>query len=161
MNEFSDFVTAGLELVKGRDKNAWALGDLCVDFEVKIGRHSAPDTPKLADLAHAWDVDAPRVSEWRNVALFFPPNVRTYEDLSWSHYNMARRVSDGDLENAIELLDKADQLRMGVRAFRRYLDGIYFEGDIPLSELPVGIRVMVPSTIPRVWVIVKHTSGED
>ena len=159
MKEFGDFVEEGLELVKGRDKNAWALGDLAEDFEVTMGRHNNPDTPKLADLANAWDVDTPRVSEWRNVAKFYPPKVRTYE-LSWSHYNLARRASDNDLENAIELLDHALMGAMGVRAFRRYLDGIYYEGSVKVTDLPTGLQVMVPSNVKMVWLTIKKAEAD-
>lgn len=158
LTDFEDFVAAGVELIQARDTNAYALGDLCVEFEVKVGRPNDPDAPTLSDLAHAWDVDTPRVSEWRNVARFYPPNVRTRE-LSWTHYNMARRASNGSLDNALELLDTADRLHMGVRAFRRYLDGTYYEGEIAHGELPARLQAIVPAGV-KLWVVLRRWRDE-
>jgi hypothetical protein len=155
LQEFDDFVSAGLKLVKQRDKQAWQLGDLACEFEVKVGRPSDPDAPTLGDLAHAWDVDTPRVSEWRSVAAFYPANVRTVE-LSWSHYNMARRRSDGSLENALELLDSAERLHLGIRPFKRFLNGEYFEGKVKRSDLAPHLQAMLPERIYEVWMTLKR-----
>ena len=150
MDEFADFVAAGVELMTTRNANSWALGDLAVDFEVKVGRPSDPAAPTLSDLAAAWDVETPRVSEWRSVAAFFPGNLRMNE-LSWSHHNLARRASRGDLEQALTLLDIARVQHMGVAAFRRFCAGLYFEGTIPVADLPDPLQGLVPDGERLVW----------
>lgn len=159
--EFGDFVTAGLALVKSRDTNAWALGDIAVDFvdafPVHPGRPVDPDQPTLSDLAAGWDVVTPRVSEWHSVAAFYAPNVRTFEDLSWAHYNAARRASGNDIENALELLADAQSKAMGINAFKRYLAGEFFEGEVAYDRLPPEIQAVVPRG-KKLWVVIteKH-----
>lgn len=158
MKEFSDFVDAGRQLIQKRDNNAWELGDLAVDFEVTVGRPTDPGAPTLSDLAREWDVDTPRVSEWRNVAKFYPANVRTFEDLSWGHYNQARRASDGDLENALELLADAQRIHLGIRAFHRYVSGMYYEGEWN-GPLPEWLQALVPHGA-KLWVTVKCMNSD-
>lgn len=155
--EFSDFVEQGVELLKERDTQAWKLGDLVVDFEITVGRPTDPDAPTLGDLANAWDVATPRMSEWRNTSKFYSSDVRTF-NLSWSHYNMARKAADGDVENAIDLLDTAERLHLGVRAFKRYIDGIYFEG-VWEGELPKWLQGIVPVN-GQVWVVFKRNEDQ-
>lgn len=150
MSDFIDYVDQGRALLDTRNANSWALGDLAVDFEVKVGRPSDEDAPTLADLASAWDVETPRVSEWRSVAAFFPGNLRMNE-LSWSHHNLARRASGGDLEEALELLSVAQAQHMGVAAFRRYCAGLYFEGPVAVEDLPRALRLLVPDGDGEVW----------
>lgn len=157
--EFSDFVAAGRELIQKRDDNAWELGDLAVEFEVTVGRPSDPDAPKLGDLAHAWNVDTPRVSEWRNVARFYPENVRTFEDLSWGHYNTARRASDNSLKKALELLGEARRQSLGIRAFQRFINGTYYEGEWK-GPLPEWLQGLVPRGM-RLWVTVKRMTEDN
>lgn len=156
--EFSDFVEQGVELLKERDTQAWQLGDLVVDFEVCVGRPTDPDAPTLGDLANAWDVATPRMSEWRNTSKCYPSDVRTF-NLSWSHYNMARKAADGDMETALDFLCVAERLHLGVRAFKRHLDGIYFEG-VWEGELPKWLQGIVPSNI-ELWVIFKKADTNE
>jgi len=158
--EFVDFVAAGCQLVARRDNNAWELGDLCVDavreLGIKPGRPTDPDAVTLSSLAAAWDVGTPRVSEWHAVADFYVSNVRTYEGLTWTHYNMARRASGGSLENAQELLSDAVNKHLGVNAFRRYLRGEYFEGEVAYRELPPRLQALVPDKTLQVWVVIRE-----
>lgn len=156
--EFGDFVTEGRELLKSRDTNAWELGDLACEFEITVGRPSDVDAPTLGDLAHEWDASTQRVSEWRNTSAFFTTDARTF-DLTWSHYNLARRASGGELDNAIELLDMAVRLHMGVRAFERYIKGIYYEGMIAIDQLAVGLRAMLPDSAQEVWITIKRSEA--
>lgn len=156
MSDFIDYVALGRALMQARNTNSWALGDLAVDFEIKVGRPSDEDAPTLSDLASAWDVETPRVSEWRSVAAFFPGNLRMNE-LSWSHHNLARRASGGDLEQALELLRIAAVMNMGVSAFRRYCAGMYFEGPVAVDALPIELQMLVPDGESLVWL----TFGRD
>jgi hypothetical protein len=158
--EFSDFVAAGLPLIKARDSHSWALGDLAVDFDIKLGRPDDPDAPTLGDLAREWNVSSQRVSEWRNVSAFYPTDARTF-DTTWEIYNMARRASNNSLDNALELLDKAVSQAMTVASFRRYLKGIYFEGPIPTDQLPLRLHGLVPSGVTEVWAVFKHKDGDE
>jgi len=153
--DFSDFVTEGRDLMQARDKNSWRLGDLACEFEITVGRPTEPDAPTLGDLAHEWDASTQRVSEWRNTADFYPTDARTF-DLTWTHYNQARRAADGDLDNALELLDMAVGLHMGTRAFERYIKGIYFEGAVKIGELAAGLQAMIPGGVKEVWLVVKR-----
>lgn len=158
--DFGDFVDEGRELMQARDTNAWALGDLACEFEITVGRpkDGDKDVPTLSDLAREWDASTQRVSEWRNVASFYPTHVRTF-DLTWSHYNQARRASDGDLNNALELLDMAVRLKMHVREFERYIKGIYFEGLVKVDQLAAGLRAMLPDSAREVWVTIKRNEA--
>lgn len=155
--EFAEYVAAGVDLMTTRNANSWALGDLAADFEVKIGRPSDPDAPTLSDLAAGWDVEVQRVSEWRLVSAFYPVNLRMNGDLSWSHHNLARRASGGDLEQALELLSIARAQHMGVAAFRRFCAGVYFEGPVSVDDLPVPLQGFVPTGADKVWL----TFGQD
>lgn len=155
LNDFADFVNAGRELCSQRDSGAWDLGDIAVRFEVTVGRPTDPDAPTLADLAHEWDASSQRLSEWRNTSAFYSTDARKY-DLTWTHYNQARRAADGELDNALELLEMAVRLHMGTRAFERYIKGIYFEGPVKIGELAVGLQAMIPGDVKEVWLVVKR-----
>jgi hypothetical protein len=131
LKEFADFVEAGRPLAQARDNAAWPMGELVADFctkfniDVKAGKPTHPDEPKLADLADAWDIELARLSEWRKCWVFYAPhfNFRSDENkpFTWTHYNAARRFSDGKLDNALELLDAAERQHMSANEFRRYL----------------------------------------
>jgi hypothetical protein len=159
--DFTDFVSEGRTLMQARDKNSWGLGQLAWDFEITVGHPSDPDAPTLGDLAREWDASTQRVSEWRNCYGFYVKegtDARKF-DLSWSHYNQARRASEGDLDNALELLDMAVRLHMGTRAFERYIKGIYFEGAVPVGVLDVGLLAMIPSGVKEVWLVVRRNEA--
>lgn len=156
--DFEDFVSQGLELLHARDKNSWALGDLVVDFEVKIGRPTDPDAPTLSDLASALDVELPRLSEWRSVAKFYPEKFRMNE-LSWSHHNMARRAANGDLPTAIRLLKLALSQHYGIAAFRRHLAGILYEGRRETRYLPDDLQMFAGGDT-EVWITIKRLDAE-
>jgi len=153
--DFSDFVDEGRELMQARDRNSWLLGDLACEFEIEIGRPSDADAPTLGDLAREWDASTQRVSEWRNCSAFYPTDARRF-DLTWTHYNRARRAADGEIDNALELLEMAVRLHMGTRAFERYIKGIYFEGPVKIGELAVGLQAMIPGGVKDVWLVVKR-----
>jgi len=154
--DFSDFVSEGRGLMQARDRNSWGLGDLACEFEVTVGRPGDPDALTLSDLAGEWDASTQRVSEWRNCSAFYPTDARTF-DLTWTHYNQARRAAGGELDNALELLEMAVKLHMGTRAFERYIKGIYFEGPVKIGELAVGLQAMIPGGVKEVWLVVKRT----
>ncbi len=158
MKDFSDFANEGRELMQARDRNSWGLGDLACEFEVTVGHPIDADAPTLADLAHEWDASTQRVSEWRNTAAFYSTDARSF-DLTWTHYNQARRAADGELDNALELLEMAVRLHMGTRAFERYIKGIYFEGPVRIGELAAGLQAMIPGGVKEVWIIVKRSEA--
>ncbi len=157
--EFLDYVAEGRELLSTRNSNSWLLGDLLVeavrDLDIKPGRPTDPDATTLGDLAAAWDVETPRASEWLSVASFYPDNIRTNE-LSWSHHNAARRASNGKQDNALELLAMAQDLHLGIAAFRRYLKGEYFEGYVERHELPARLQAVLPGSAPGAWLVMKR-----
>jgi hypothetical protein len=159
VRDFGDYVTEGRELLASRNTNSWQLGDLLVDavrdLEIKPGRPTDENAITLSDLAREMDVETPRASEWLSVAQFYPANVRTAE-CSWSHYNMARRASNGSAANALELLATAQALHLGIAAFRRYIKGEYFEGYVERHELPPRLQAILPSAAPGVWVVMKR-----
>jgi len=158
--DFSDFVQQGIALLSQRDVNSWALGDLAALFEVTVGRPSEDDdTPTLGDLAQAWNVSGQRVSEWRNVARFYPTELRTFE-VPWEMYNAARRASD-DIEDACALLAFAEKHHLGINAFRRHLKGIRWEGAISKYELPLRLQGMMPDYEKKFWIVIKRFSGDE
>ena len=167
MKEFSDFVDAGVALLAESDNHRWQLGDLAAEFEVTVGRPDDPDAPTLRDLAEAWDCDVPRVSEWRSCARAFPESVRTLLPLlSWSHYNAVRshlRLVDynaDSFERAMELLNVAVTGHMGIRAFRAFLKGALFEGEVATRLLPAFIQERAVGE-DTVWVTVKRVMEDE
>jgi hypothetical protein len=153
LREFADFVAAGLELVAGRDRDTWALGDLATAFDVRLGRPDDPEAPPLRNLARGWNVSPQRVSEWRNVAAFYPTAVRTFP-VPWEMYNAARRAAEHRLDNALELLATAEEMHMGVTDFRRYLTGVLYEGPLQ-GPVPDWLRPFIPRGLRRLWLVVK------
>jgi len=157
--DFTDYVAIGRELVQARDTNSWALGDLLVDatreLDIKPGRPTDPDALTLGDMAREWDVETARASAWLSNAEFYPANVRTFP-LSWSHYDLARRHADGKLDNALELLDRAAAQAFGIRDFRRYVKGEYFEGPVSKEELPARLRALIPASVGSVWIVIRQ-----
>ncbi len=160
LQEFSDFIIAGLPLVRASDDHRWTLGDIAARFEVKLGRPAdGEDAPTLGDLAAAWDVETPRVSEWRSVAAFYPNNVRLQEH-SWTHHNMARRAARGSLDNALELLHAAGALHLGVAAFRRYIKGEVWEGPVPYEFQPPAVQAANPQRW-MLWATFKRSEVDE
>jgi len=160
--EYIDFVDRGCELLQRRDADAWQLGDLVIDFEITVGRpKDGEDAPTLSDLANSWDVSKSRMSEWRNTSKFYPTNVRTFS-VSWSHYNLARRSADGELDNALELLSNAEKLHMGIREFQRYLKGIFYEGEWQGNgtDIPGWLRIFVPRDA-KLWITVQRYKDDE
>lgn len=158
--EFIDYAAAGRVLLDQRDRDTWALGDLATDFEIKLGRPDDPDAPTLGDLAKAWNASRQRVSEWRSVSAFYPTDDRTFTDLSWEQYNMARRAANGSLDNALELLDHASRQHMTVQDFRRFLKGIIWEGELSLHDFPLRIQGLLPAFLKRFRVTVTRASED-
>jgi hypothetical protein len=149
--EYIDFVDEGLDLLK----------DLVCDFEVSVGRpKKGEDSPTLSDLSNAWNCPRSTMSEWRLVSKFYPTDARTFDPdiITWTHYNLARKSSEGDLCNALELLEHAQEQHMATRAFERYLDGIYFEGVFRRSDLPEWLRDQIPDDV--LWVTVQRNKEE-
>lgn len=157
--EFIDFVVRGYALLQQRDKDAWTLGDLAADFVIKLGRPKDSDAPTLSDLAREWDVDKSRVSRWRNTAAFYPVSLRRSK-LSFTHHDIAR-VKCGDLEDAMEHLMIAEAEKLGIRAFRRRLAGIYSEGPLAAIEVPAMQRRLIPDGEHIVWATFAQYQEDD
>jgi len=165
--ELIDYVAKAQPLLKQRDCNAWDLGDIIVDavkeleIEIRPGRRRSDDeTLTLGDFAGALNQATPRVSEWLKQSGFYPVevrphNVRTYEDLTWGHYNLARRKSGGELPNAIELLETAANLHLGYNAFKRWLNGEIWEGWLDFDRLPNEIKPFA-KVDGQVWATFKY-----
>lgn len=161
--EFDDFVEQGRRLVAERDRNAWALGDLASEFEITVGRPVlGEDLPTLRDLADAWEVSPQRVSEWRNCAIYYPEKARQAVDLSWEYFNLARRAAPYDLEEAMDLLERAADLHLTVSLFRQYIKGTYWAGAVQRILLPAELRLKIPDSQALVWVEMrKYEEGSD
>jgi len=156
--EFADYVARGRELRQSRDSDTWELGDLAADFEVKLGRPDNPDGFTLAMLANEWGVSRQRASEWRNVSAFYSTDVRTFP-VSWEVYNIARRHSQNDLENALELLETAVTLHYtSARDFERFVRGILHEGVFHKNELPPRLHGILPDG--KLWVTIKRATND-
>jgi hypothetical protein len=153
-SEFPDFVIAGVEILEAHDRDFWTLGELASEFEIKLGRPDDPTAPTLADLSKEWDTSTSNVSRWRNNHNFYPDNLRTFA-VSYSHYDLARRAHPKDMEEALELLSIAQSQALGIRAFKRYIKGIYIETLIKVTELPKRLQGLVPTGVSEVWVRVE------
>jgi hypothetical protein len=152
MSELIDFVERAAPLLRARDNNAWELGDLVVEavaalgIEIKSGRKKPDDdTLTLGEFASQLNQATPRVSEWRKCSALFPPEVRpgkvrAFEQLTWGHYNLARRKANNELEPAMDFLQCAVDLHLGYNAFKRWLNGEIWEGFIPFERLPENVR---------------------
>lgn len=161
MREFIDYVEAGRALVSTVEANYWKLGDLAAEFEVTAGRPQEGDeAPTLGDLANGWGVARASVSEWRSNARFYPPRFRTFDDLSYSHYTLARRAGD-DIEDALELLTIASAQAFSISGFKRFLSGVLAEGPARVDELPPRWQALVPTGVRRVWLRVETAREEE
>lgn len=162
--DMADIVMAGNVFKAERNANSWNWGDLiCVAFSeqvIKAGRPLADsDEPTLSALADAWDEPLPKLSALHLTADFYKPNVRMSE-LSWSHHDLARRHSDGQVDNALELLGTALGAHFSVKTFRMYLSGDYFEGPIDSKDLPEWMWSIIPRNQKHVWIKVKRFQEE-
>jgi hypothetical protein len=166
--ELMDYVAEALPLLRDRDKNAWELGDIVAEavdkcgIEIKPGRKKlSEDTVTLGDFASMLNTNTPRVSEWLKCSALFPLasrpyNLQTHEDLTWGHYNLARRKAGGDLESAMDLLDYAVALHLGYNAFKRWLNGEIWEGYLDADELPQKVRPFATKPERQVWATFKY-----
>lgn len=158
--EYIDTVEKGRAILSGHDKDFWKLGALAANAEITVGRpKEGEDKPTLGDLANAWNVSKQSISAWRSTYIFYPTSARTFDEdiISWEHYNQARCAADGDLENALELLCHAERLHLGSRAFKRFLKGIYYEGEWQGNgtDIPGWLRLYVPRDV-KLWITVQR-----
>lgn len=121
LQDFGDFVNAGLNELSKRDRSTWALGDIAAALEIREGRPSDRDEtiPTLKDLAHEWGAAPSSVSEWRNNALFYPNNLRHVVS-SWRDGNVIRKYVEFEcvgqdyetkFERALEINEEAQALK--------------------------------------------------
>jgi hypothetical protein len=166
--EFIDYVNMGLELVKESETNEFQLWDLAADFKRVFnptrGRPATDDdSPTFADLAGAWQVATNTVSEWASLGEYYPEKSRTYDDLSKSHYKLAKRYAGKDQELAhIQLQTAVNNHLTTVASFRRFLEGIYWEGRMRRDWLSTEAQACVPDGQMWVWVVVsEYKDGEE
>jgi hypothetical protein len=166
--EFADYVNMGLELVKESESNEFQLWDLAADFKHTFnptrGRPANDDdNPTFADLAGAWQVATNTVSEWASLGEYYPEKSRTYDDLSKSHYKLAKRYAGKDQGLAhVQLQAAVNNHLTTVASFRRFLDGIYWEGKVSVFDLPTESRGCIPIGITEVWIVVsEYKDGEE
>lgn len=155
--EFGDFVARGLEIRTALDGCQWALGDLGAAFEFSVGRPGADgeDTPTLGDLAAAWGLSAQTVSTYVKTARFFDANLRTLGDLGFSFYDLARRRAGDDVEVAMEYLTIATEQAFSYRQFKRYLEDIWWEGEVYERELPPRLHGIMPTGTTKAWITIE------
>jgi hypothetical protein len=166
--EFADYVNMGLELVKESESNEFQLWDLAADFKRVFnptrGRPANDDdNPTFADLAGAWQVATNTVSEWASLGEYYPVKSRMYDDLSKSHYKLAKRYAGKDQGLAHTQLQAAVNNHLTtVASFRRFLDGIYWEGKLLPEQLPPLVASLLPEGKAFVWVVVsEYKDGEE
>lgn len=128
-----------LDHVEGDVK--WRRGDIAVRYMPNAKRGPADeDAPTLGDLAFQVGMGVPQISEYRSCSAFYPPVVRLdeqFKDLTWSHFNAARRFSGGKLENAEELLHEALRLHLNnVDEFKKHLKAMFEKHEDDTPELP-------------------------
>lgn len=98
---WEEMITIALAVTESMDEGRWELGRIAAGIERR-------DIPKLAA---AIKVGSASLRQYRQCAEFYPPEFwNTYFALSWSHYHEARKAADGDLEIALEWLEKANDL---------------------------------------------------
>jgi hypothetical protein len=163
MPEYIDYVERGTQLRNNEDDNLWAMGDMLAEMfagkVLKPGRPTADNKePTLSDFARDIDLPLPRASERHSTADFYPKNVRLIEDLSWEHHNRARskKHCGGELGNALELLNTAVTLKLGITAFKRYLNGEYISAVFSVADLSDNLAEYVPSEESEVHVTLKR-----
>lgn len=135
---YSDIVTALHELREGRDKNAWEMGDLAEEFTVHYaGRPPADEEARtLAQLARDSGIEYVKLSSLRSNSAFYPTEKRFgYPNLSWSHYDLARRKS-ADVDDAMALLAEVDKQHWPVEDMRPFADLWSFYGKQRREEYP-------------------------
>jgi len=162
------FVDRGVKLRTFRDNAAWELGRLAAEFteeyDITPGRPPKDDqTPTLSALAHDLDMRPESLGQFRLCHLFYPEDQHT--DQSLAHHDLARRNSDGDLENALELLDIAKQQHMSAANFRQYLKGDYWSGVIDCKnwlQMMQGVfSAFVPFSAARVRITFSRVSEDE
>lgn len=173
--ELMDYVAAVMPLLKERDKNAWTLGDIIVEavdvlgIKVTAGRKKADDDQlTLGELAGMLNQPTPRVSEWLKCSALYPEehrphNFRAYEDLTWSHFNLARRKSGGELDMALTLLNHAVRLCLNYNSFKRWLNGEVWEGYLDYDQIPSEVQPFAKPDQP-IWATFAYKDdaiGED
>ena len=123
LQDFGDFVSAGLEELQKRDRSTWALGDIAAALEIREGRPSDRDEtiPTVADLAREWGETRSRVSRWRSNALFWPTDYRAHvhgserdknnirEYLEWEQHGQDYETK---FERALEILEEVKALTL-------------------------------------------------
>lgn len=77
------------------------------------------------------------------------------------HHNQARRSADGDLDNALELLEYAQAQAFTVASFRRFLKGVVFEGKVRRRDFPLWLQAILPSFVGEFWVEIKRVKPEE
>lgn len=109
------------------DASAWRQADrVRVFFDLHPDAPRGPgrppetyDGPTLGWLAEQWGESVQRLSYLHTNGIFYPLPHRQL-DLSLTFYDVARRASNGKLDNALELLEHARTMYMTVTAFRDY-----------------------------------------
>lgn len=128
LQDFGDFVSAGLEELSKRDTSTWALGDIAAAFEIRLGRpekkrgktdEEQDPTPTLTNLATQWGVSKMTVSDWRSNSIFYEVNVRHVLH-SWRDGNVIRKYVEWELageddieakiERGMEIVEEAEAL---------------------------------------------------
>jgi hypothetical protein len=172
LEDFSDYVEAGLPFITSENAGKWKLGDIAYQFDIKRGRPKADeeDNLKLADLARAWGKQPPRISECRNTSGFWPSNLRTGE-IYWSFYNKIRshvqkELKGADYENQLEyaiwmLKLVADQHFETVDDLRDYINGVLFREVVQVPELPERLQVLCPMHLTEIMLIGKRIEVEE
>lgn len=136
-------VEAWHQIDKNETDAKWLKGDIAARYapDAKQGRRKADDTtPTLGDFAYQVGCPMPQISEYRSCAMFYPPKVRLdeeYKELTWTHFNIARRFSAGKLDNAEELLHEAERHHLkNVEEFRNHLKDMFAPHEDDTPEVP-------------------------
>lgn len=162
--EWADYIQRGRKWRKANDDANWGLGDdvvqMTIDlkFDPKPGRPAANSNVRtLSDYAAEVDISARRVSECFANSKFY--GELRQPDMTFAHHDLARRNANGDIEEALTLLETARKLKLHYRAFVRHIKGILYEGTIEADKLPADLRSFIGDR-RRVWISIEEEDDE-
>ena len=104
------------------DSCQWAMGDgAAIALGENLVMKGKQGEVNLTKLANDLGVGVRSMQDWYKVATFYPEPARhVFENLSYTHYRMARRYA-GDVEQAMELLEHACVEGLSVAKFEHHL----------------------------------------
>jgi len=107
-------IKAAIELRNQKDGAQWELGDIAnqVVKVPMVGRPSSTDDRvTVTAFAQQSGIDKQSLNVYMRNSAFYHPSMRGYFNLSYSHYDSARRAYPKSLEDAMDWLEQAEKCR--------------------------------------------------